>query len=193
MQSYMHAFLPNQTSVSLTFMTMNVKWMNESLMWFPGGHLEYYVKRSYWSAIIYFSKTWLNQNKVLLRHFFCGAVLSKISTQLKCLIMTLATFSKSISVFKDQLRPFLDDSAGGFVERLFEAVEESRNSRGNKDGGERIRKRDLKVNNHDCSVWHCKVKDSKVRWRGSSRNCKSKTDGKGDASFKCNCWVKTWN
>uniref|UniRef100_H3CRJ8 U4/U6 small nuclear ribonucleoprotein Prp3 n=1 Tax=Tetraodon nigroviridis TaxID=99883 RepID=H3CRJ8_TETNG len=43
----------------------------------------------------------------------------------------------------DQLRPFLDDSAGGFVERLFEAVEESRNSRGNKDV-ERIRKRDLK-------------------------------------------------
>lgn len=62
------------------------------------------------------------------------------------LILTLATFSMSISVFKDQLRPFLDDSAGGFVERLFEAVEESRNSRGNKDGGERIRKRDLKVN-----------------------------------------------
>uniref|UniRef100_A0A674PHT9 U4/U6 small nuclear ribonucleoprotein Prp3 n=1 Tax=Takifugu rubripes TaxID=31033 RepID=A0A674PHT9_TAKRU len=45
----------------------------------------------------------------------------------------------------DQLRPFLDDSAGGFVERLFEAVEESRSSRSNKDGGERIRKRDLKV------------------------------------------------
>ncbi|XP_029694511.1 U4/U6 small nuclear ribonucleoprotein Prp3-like isoform X1 [Takifugu rubripes] len=44
----------------------------------------------------------------------------------------------------DQLRPFLDDSAGGFVERLFEAVEESRSSRSNKDGGERIRKRDLK-------------------------------------------------
>lgn len=62
------------------------------------------------------------------------------------LILTLATFSMSVSVFKDQLRPFLDDSAGGFVERLFEAVEESRNSRGNKDGGERIRKRDLKVN-----------------------------------------------
>lgn len=59
--------------------------------------------------------------------------------------MTLAIVSKSDSVFKDQLRPFLDDSAGGFVERLFEAVEESRNSRGNRDGGERIRKRDLKV------------------------------------------------
>lgn len=51
----------------------------------------------------------------------------------------------TVSLFKDQLRPFLDDSAGGFVERLFEAVEESRSSRGTKDGGERIRKRDLKV------------------------------------------------
>uniref|UniRef100_A0A6Q2XBZ1 U4/U6 small nuclear ribonucleoprotein Prp3 n=1 Tax=Esox lucius TaxID=8010 RepID=A0A6Q2XBZ1_ESOLU len=45
----------------------------------------------------------------------------------------------------DQLRPFLDDSAGGFVERLFEALEESRSSRGNKGTGERNRKRDLKV------------------------------------------------
>uniref|UniRef100_A0A8C7CAT6 U4/U6 small nuclear ribonucleoprotein Prp3 n=1 Tax=Oncorhynchus kisutch TaxID=8019 RepID=A0A8C7CAT6_ONCKI len=45
----------------------------------------------------------------------------------------------------DQLRPFLDESAGGFVERLFEALEESRNSRGNKGAGERNRKRDLKV------------------------------------------------
>lgn len=45
----------------------------------------------------------------------------------------------------DQLRPFLDDSAGGFVERLFEAVEESRNARGNKGAGEKHRKRDLKV------------------------------------------------
>ncbi|XP_041798598.1 U4/U6 small nuclear ribonucleoprotein Prp3 [Chelmon rostratus] len=44
----------------------------------------------------------------------------------------------------DQLRPFLDDSAGGFVERLFEALEESRSSRGNKGAGERNRKRDLK-------------------------------------------------
>nr|XP_029504372.1 U4/U6 small nuclear ribonucleoprotein Prp3-like [Oncorhynchus nerka] len=44
----------------------------------------------------------------------------------------------------DQLRPFLDESAGGFVERLFEALEESRNSRGNKGAGERNRKRDLK-------------------------------------------------
>uniref|UniRef100_A0A1A7Y0P9 U4/U6 small nuclear ribonucleoprotein Prp3 n=1 Tax=Iconisemion striatum TaxID=60296 RepID=A0A1A7Y0P9_9TELE len=44
----------------------------------------------------------------------------------------------------DQLRPFLDDSAGGFVERLFEALEESRNSRGNKGGGEKNRKRELK-------------------------------------------------
>uniref|UniRef100_A0A8C5EWN3 U4/U6 small nuclear ribonucleoprotein Prp3 n=1 Tax=Gouania willdenowi TaxID=441366 RepID=A0A8C5EWN3_GOUWI len=43
----------------------------------------------------------------------------------------------------DQLRPFLDDSAGGFVERLFEALEESRSSRGNK-AGDRNRKRDLK-------------------------------------------------
>uniref|UniRef100_A0A8C7JY65 U4/U6 small nuclear ribonucleoprotein Prp3 n=1 Tax=Oncorhynchus kisutch TaxID=8019 RepID=A0A8C7JY65_ONCKI len=45
----------------------------------------------------------------------------------------------------DQLRPFLDESAGGFVERLFEALEESRNSRGNKGAGERNRKRDLKA------------------------------------------------
>uniref|UniRef100_A0A8C7NM10 U4/U6 small nuclear ribonucleoprotein Prp3 n=1 Tax=Oncorhynchus mykiss TaxID=8022 RepID=A0A8C7NM10_ONCMY len=45
----------------------------------------------------------------------------------------------------DQLRPFLDESASGFVERLFEALEESRNSRGNKGAGERNRKRDLKI------------------------------------------------
>uniref|UniRef100_A0A7N6B4B6 U4/U6 small nuclear ribonucleoprotein Prp3 n=1 Tax=Anabas testudineus TaxID=64144 RepID=A0A7N6B4B6_ANATE len=45
----------------------------------------------------------------------------------------------------DQLRPFLDDSAGGFVERLFEALEESRSARGNKGGGEKNRKRDLKA------------------------------------------------
>lgn len=45
----------------------------------------------------------------------------------------------------DQLRPFLDDSAGGFVERLFEALEESRSARGNKGAGEKNRKRDLKV------------------------------------------------
>lgn len=44
----------------------------------------------------------------------------------------------------DQLRPFLDDSAGGFVERLFEALEESRIARGSKGGGEKNRKRDLK-------------------------------------------------
>ncbi|XP_068614681.1 U4/U6 small nuclear ribonucleoprotein Prp3 [Brachionichthys hirsutus] len=44
----------------------------------------------------------------------------------------------------DQLRPFLDDSAGGFVERLFEALEESRSSRGNKGAGEKNRKRELK-------------------------------------------------
>ncbi|KAJ8289984.1 hypothetical protein GJAV_G00007430 [Gymnothorax javanicus] len=45
----------------------------------------------------------------------------------------------------DQLRPFLDDSAGSFVERLFEALEEGRSSRGNKTGGEKHRKRDLKA------------------------------------------------
>lgn len=44
----------------------------------------------------------------------------------------------------DQLRPFLDDSAGGFVERLFEALEESRSARGNKGAGEKNRKSDLK-------------------------------------------------
>ncbi|KAK5599875.1 U4/U6 small nuclear ribonucleoprotein Prp3 [Crenichthys baileyi] len=44
----------------------------------------------------------------------------------------------------DQLRPFLDDSAGGFVERLFEALEESRNSRGSKGSSEKNRKRELK-------------------------------------------------
>ncbi|KAM4580507.1 U4/U6 small nuclear ribonucleoprotein Prp3 [Odontesthes bonariensis] len=44
----------------------------------------------------------------------------------------------------DQLRPFLDDSAGGFVERLFEALEESRSTRGNKGAGEKHRKRELK-------------------------------------------------
>uniref|UniRef100_I3JGS0 U4/U6 small nuclear ribonucleoprotein Prp3 n=1 Tax=Oreochromis niloticus TaxID=8128 RepID=I3JGS0_ORENI len=44
----------------------------------------------------------------------------------------------------DQLRPFLDDSAGGFVERLFEALEESRSTRGNKGSGEKNRKRELK-------------------------------------------------
>ncbi|XP_047455538.1 U4/U6 small nuclear ribonucleoprotein Prp3 [Mugil cephalus] len=44
----------------------------------------------------------------------------------------------------DQLRPFLDESAGGFVERLFEALEESRNTRGSKGAGERNRKRNVK-------------------------------------------------
>ncbi|KAI1901527.1 hypothetical protein AGOR_G00035340 [Albula goreensis] len=44
----------------------------------------------------------------------------------------------------DQLRPFLDDSAGGFVERLFEALEEGRSSRSTKTDGERNRKRELK-------------------------------------------------
>nr|AAT68119.1 U4/U6-associated splicing factor HPRP3 [Danio rerio] len=44
----------------------------------------------------------------------------------------------------DQLRPFLDDSASSFVERLFEALEESRNSRGSKGSGEKNRKRELK-------------------------------------------------
>uniref|UniRef100_A0A7N8WWP0 U4/U6 small nuclear ribonucleoprotein Prp3 n=1 Tax=Mastacembelus armatus TaxID=205130 RepID=A0A7N8WWP0_9TELE len=45
----------------------------------------------------------------------------------------------------DQLRPFLDDSAGGFVERLFEALEESRSARGLKGVGEKNRKRELKA------------------------------------------------
>uniref|UniRef100_A0A8C2IK73 U4/U6 small nuclear ribonucleoprotein Prp3 n=1 Tax=Cyprinus carpio TaxID=7962 RepID=A0A8C2IK73_CYPCA len=45
----------------------------------------------------------------------------------------------------DQLRPFLDDSASSFVERLFEALEESRNSRGNRAAGEKNRKRELKI------------------------------------------------
>uniref|UniRef100_A0A8C1ZJP0 U4/U6 small nuclear ribonucleoprotein Prp3 n=1 Tax=Cyprinus carpio TaxID=7962 RepID=A0A8C1ZJP0_CYPCA len=45
----------------------------------------------------------------------------------------------------DQLRPFLDDSASSFVERLFEALEESKNTRGNKGAGEKNRKRELKV------------------------------------------------
>ncbi|RVE62843.1 hypothetical protein OJAV_G00160110 [Oryzias javanicus] len=44
----------------------------------------------------------------------------------------------------DQLRPFLEDSAGGFVERLFEALEESRSSRGSKGSGDKNRKRELK-------------------------------------------------
>uniref|UniRef100_A0A8C1CUX4 U4/U6 small nuclear ribonucleoprotein Prp3 n=1 Tax=Cyprinus carpio carpio TaxID=630221 RepID=A0A8C1CUX4_CYPCA len=44
----------------------------------------------------------------------------------------------------DQLRPFLDDSASSFVERLFEALEESKNTRGNKGAGEKNRKRELK-------------------------------------------------
>lgn len=44
----------------------------------------------------------------------------------------------------DQLRPFLDESAGSFVERLFEALEESRSSRGNKGTAEKNRKRELK-------------------------------------------------
>uniref|UniRef100_A0A8B9HRH5 U4/U6 small nuclear ribonucleoprotein Prp3 n=1 Tax=Astyanax mexicanus TaxID=7994 RepID=A0A8B9HRH5_ASTMX len=45
----------------------------------------------------------------------------------------------------DQLRPFLDDSASGFVERLFEALEESRNSRGSRGSGDKNRKRELKI------------------------------------------------
>ncbi|XP_061109847.1 U4/U6 small nuclear ribonucleoprotein Prp3-like isoform X1 [Conger conger] len=44
----------------------------------------------------------------------------------------------------DQLRPFLDDSAGGFVERLFEALEEGRSARGGRTDGEKNRKRELK-------------------------------------------------
>lgn len=55
-----------------------------------------------------------------------------------------ANYGSLIST-SDQLRPFLDESAGGFVECLFEALEESRNSRGNKGAGEKHRKRDLKV------------------------------------------------
>ncbi|XP_059909664.1 U4/U6 small nuclear ribonucleoprotein Prp3 isoform X1 [Gadus macrocephalus] len=44
----------------------------------------------------------------------------------------------------DQLRPILDDSAGSFVERLFESLEESRHIRSSKGAGEKNRKRDLK-------------------------------------------------
>lgn len=54
----------------------------------------------------------------------------------------------------DQLRPFLDDSAGGFVERLFEALEESRSARGNKGAGEKNRKRELKVAKHYSKCFH---------------------------------------
>lgn len=64
--------------------------------------------------------------------------------------MSVELFLSFLSLSADQLRPFLDESAGGFVERLFEALEESKNSRGNKAGGERNRKRDLKVSL--CSV-----------------------------------------
>uniref|UniRef100_A0A8C5CZ61 U4/U6 small nuclear ribonucleoprotein Prp3 n=1 Tax=Gadus morhua TaxID=8049 RepID=A0A8C5CZ61_GADMO len=45
----------------------------------------------------------------------------------------------------DQLRPILDDSAGSFVERLFESLEESRHIRSSKGAGEKNRKRDLKI------------------------------------------------
>ncbi|XP_077432850.1 U4/U6 small nuclear ribonucleoprotein Prp3 [Vanacampus margaritifer] len=44
----------------------------------------------------------------------------------------------------DQLHPFLNESAGSFVERLFEALEESRVSRSNKGNGGKTRKRELK-------------------------------------------------
>ncbi|XP_077455782.1 U4/U6 small nuclear ribonucleoprotein Prp3 [Stigmatopora argus] len=44
----------------------------------------------------------------------------------------------------DQLHPFLNESAGNFVERLFEALEESRGSRSNKGSGEKTRKREIK-------------------------------------------------
>ncbi|KAJ8273483.1 hypothetical protein GJAV_G00102100 [Gymnothorax javanicus] len=44
----------------------------------------------------------------------------------------------------DQLRPFLDDSAGGFVERLFEGLEEGRSSRTSRSDSEKNRKRELK-------------------------------------------------
>ncbi|XP_054637203.1 U4/U6 small nuclear ribonucleoprotein Prp3 [Dunckerocampus dactyliophorus] len=43
----------------------------------------------------------------------------------------------------DQLHPFLNESAGGFVERLFEALEESRGTRSSKGTGEKNRKREL--------------------------------------------------
>lgn len=99
-----------------------------SLMRFPGDHLEYMCEKSYLSDGCFTN----------------------------VLVLTLAT-NLSISIFKDQLRPFLDDSAGGFVERLFEAVEESRSSRGTKDGGDRIRKRDLKVRRDSCFVCHWEV------------------------------------
>lgn len=39
------------------------------------------------------------------------------------------------------------------MERLFEALEESRSSRGSKGGGERNRKRELKVSKH--SILYC--------------------------------------
>eukprot|EP00064_Thunnus_orientalis_P016653 superscaffoldBa00003350_g16722 len=52
--------------------------------------------------------------------------------------------TKTEKFHTDQLRPFLDESAGGFVERLFEALEESRSARGNKGAGEKNRKRELK-------------------------------------------------
>lgn len=72
---------------------------------------------------------------------------------MKAFINTLSIWYLEMYVYVfvsilDQLRPFLDDSAGGFVERLFEALEESRSSRGSKGGGERNRKRDLKVSKH---------------------------------------------
>ncbi|XP_049587504.1 U4/U6 small nuclear ribonucleoprotein Prp3 isoform X4 [Syngnathus scovelli] len=44
----------------------------------------------------------------------------------------------------DQLHPFLNESAGSFVERLFEVLEESRGSRSSKGNGEKTRKRELK-------------------------------------------------
>ncbi|XP_061885650.1 U4/U6 small nuclear ribonucleoprotein Prp3 [Entelurus aequoreus] len=44
----------------------------------------------------------------------------------------------------DQLHPFLNESAGSFVERLFEALEESRSTRSSKGSGDKNRKRDLK-------------------------------------------------
>eukprot|EP00061_Rhincodon_typus_P017245 g45853.t1 len=44
----------------------------------------------------------------------------------------------------EHLKPFLDDSTVRFVDKLFEAVEEGRNTRHSKSGGEKHRKRELK-------------------------------------------------
>ncbi|KAM8826281.1 U4/U6 small nuclear ribonucleoprotein Prp3 [Synchiropus picturatus] len=44
----------------------------------------------------------------------------------------------------DQMRPFLDESTGSFVDRLFDAMEETRSSRGSKGTGDKNRKREIK-------------------------------------------------